>query len=1556
MSSSSGAQQQIIRALSRWPGTLPAAQRALFEAFVAGTLPGIRGPFLTQHPAVHVLNMLETTFSFTRSRPADDIRVEFRHGAGKGVMVLCAMSDQPFILDTMRLFLRRVDADYWGGFNVAYHATRDAKGELVSMDESVGKEAIVLLEADGSNLTEPLETYAQLLAQNLRIARAAVRDFGAMARTVERYAERLQVRAEREPAHALGLRESADFLKWLLAENFVLMGVQTSEPLGTQVPEIGFVGNASGEWAPPHPPSRVQVRKSYQESPIHRAGRIDEILVSIDDAEEPLFIRGMFTYRAVNQPCRVVPVLRLVLAAILDTSDSEAGSFRYKGIANGFDSLPTEFLFTAQPQAISDTLELIFESEQQQEVGVTFLKTGPFTAFCLVALPKPQFSDGLRRNIENDIRETLRATYCDHGLLMGRYDTVLVHYFLTGVEFPNDQEMSALSDRIRALATPWQARLWRALADTHGETRADELAQLYARAFPDNLAQHTTPARAVQDIALLESLSATRQLAAALFVENGDELTLRLYQASDVYLSDILPVLDNFGLVVIDSYANTVTARGGEFYLDTFRILGASNLGPDKVLERAQLLTEAIEAVFSGEVVDDPKNRLVLLAGLSWREVEIIRAFVRYCRQLQIKVSLTRMRDLVLLRPHLSAQLVELFKTRFDPDFDGDRSAKVAELDTALRAAVRGIQAHDEDLLFTTLHQLVMGTVRTNFFRTDRPFSYHSFKVDASKISAIAGPRKPIYEIFVHNKDVEGVHIRFGKVARGGLRWSDRDDYRTEVMSLATTQQVKNVVIVPVGCKGGFMLKDASPDPIVRRREADHHYKTFIRGLLDLTDNVVNGKTVHPPRVICHDPDDPYLVVAADKGTAHLSDTANSVSIEYGFWLGDAFASGGSNGYDHKVVGITARGAWVLVERHFSEMGRNPYTQPFTCVGVGDMGGDVFGNGLIESDQTKLLAAFNHMHIFLDPDPDPAASFVERKRLFDAGRNGGWGNYDTALISKGGGVFDRSVKAIPLSAEAQAMLGLQMDEAPPELVMQTILKMDVDLLWNGGIGTYVKASTETHANADDRSNDAIRVDATELRVKVIGEGGNLGMTTRARIEAGLRGIRLNTDFIDNSAGVDLSDHEVNLKILLDRIVERGDLTVTERNQVLQSMTDEVAKLVLADNDAQGRQISRDQQRSLDNIFQFGRTIDFLCKVFGVHRKDLHLPGRLELQERSDRGEGLTRPELAVLSSYTKMFVFQELLKDKPKTLPGYNELLHAYFPKHVRDTWPKDIDNHMLADEIAMTVATTRLVGDAGVTFFTQAIETTGRSVAQIAAAYLKAQQLAQTDALRATLDQLRSTVPLVTLYQCWVQVDAGARQVAARWLSPRGRTPKDDAILEMLPAVDQVYRLQASNIAAEDRTRLAQMTSQALPEAIAVSVQKASYLDTALLIFDESKKDEGTIEQHVVRHLAVAQASRLQEVLADLAQRPAAGFWEPVALQILHARFTLLLKQLVTRMPLPATGQQVDALVPELERDTLGAVRAMMDEFLESEPHPALSTLLVLEERLAGTIKQLGA
>jgi len=1537
--------------------------RDLFLAFVHAVLDRVRGPFLAQHAPSEILRYLVLSWGAMQQREPGAILAEIRPAGARGAHVLSVMDDQPFIIDTIRLQLRRGDAAYWSGFHVILEVERDEAGRLLSVGDGPTRESLVLLEADAGRLLADLDASNERLRLTLLMAQLTVRDFRPMRRAVEHVVDRCEALAESQPDRAAMWGETAAFLRWLVRENFVFMGAEVDgESLGIQTREGPFHGTPDGAWSEPHPPGTVRVRKAQAESPIHRAGRIDEVLVHVGEGtpyEAHLFIRGMFTYRGVTQPSRNVPILRGVLREELEVQEAQPGTFRYKGIANVFDSLPTEFLFTTPRVAISRMIDLVLDTETQQEVGATVLIGEDKSAFCLVSMPKGSYSEELRREVELEIESVLGASYLDHGLFVGRFDTLLLHFYITGLQRTSDEAIQELVDAIRDLATPWTARLWLALAQRLGDERADHLVDTYARAFPESYLRHTPIERAVKDLEHLEGLTDESPVNADLYEDDDGDLVLRVYQAQDVLLTELLPVLGHFGLRVHSSSAVRVRSRGAFLHFDSF-VLQVDVAGKRLLLDHREVFLDALSAVFGRQIDDDPLNELVVTAGLSWRQVDVLRGYVRYMRQIGIPLTPPRVQALLLSRPGLAGDLVRWFEARFDPDLHGVRDATEGQARLSVEEALRGLPSHDEDVVFGGVANLIAATQRTNAFRRDRTHWYLSFKFRCSEVRALRGEASvPLFEIYVHSRDVEGVHLRFGMVARGGLRWSDRADFRTEVLGLVTTQQVKNVVIVPEGSKGGFYLRDPDPDPGLRRQQADRLYRVFISGLLDLTDNVVEGEVQAPLRVVCHDEDDPYLVVAADKGTAHLSDTANAISEAYGFWLGDAFASGGSNGYDHKKVGITARGAWVLVRRHFAELGRDPYTESFTCVGIGDMGGDVFGNGLLESRQAKLRAAFNHVHIFLDPDPDPEASWAERKRLFDlAGREAGWDRYDASVISEGGGVFDRSARVIPLSESAREMLGLPVTEASTEDVIRAILRMQVDLLWSGGIGTYVKASHESHDDADDRANDRFRVDASELQCRMVGEGANLSMTPAARREASSQGICVNGDFIDNSGGVDMSDHEVHLKILLPGPLSRGDLSNDDLHTLLEKLTEEVAEGVLANNDTQGRQISRDRIRSQQDIFPFARAISFVEKRFGLSRKQLGLPDGATLRARASKGEGLLRPELAILSAYVKRWAYGELVDSgRAQALHDHGRFLRGYFPAEVRERFEEDIVQHQLADEIALTVALTRIVGDAGASWLPMAVETTGRSVFSCCDAYLRAQELARAYEVRSTLEELRTTLSLKALYRAWVAVDAGCREATRFWLSAGQRPPTDAEVHAMLPSVDEVYTVQADEVARRDAALVGRMRQDGIPEPVAHAVLKASYLNVALMVWSRAKHGNVALHDVAVLQIAAGRASRLQEIIDRLRAHAASGQWEPIAASILTQRFVKRLRELVRSLDGLESEESVDDLEPRLASGVLADVRHQVDAVLPRDDSRGLdlAALMVLEERVSGAIARLG-
>lgn len=1037
------------------------------------------------------------------------------------------------------------------------------------------------------------------------------------------------------------------------------------------------------------------------------------------------------------------------------------------------------------------------------------------------------------------------------------------------------------------------------------------------------------------DSSLLQSAQAEGRVRVRLLTEGGDVL-LRVYQPTDMTLSELLPIIDNFGVVVSEEVA------GEEGTVDTFRIAGVPGVSTEELLARREKLVAGLEAVFQKQMASDPLNKLVLRADLAWQEVDLVRAWVGYAKQIKLAHPVPRVQEILVTKADAVAALVKLFHAKFDPALGEARAAVIGAATVAVEDELRKIPTVDDDFVLRFLFNIVEASLRTNFFRTDRVFHYISFKVEHAKIRHMPLPRMMV-EVYVHHYEMEGVHLRGGPIARGGLRYSDRADFRTEILGLVTTQMVKNVVIVPEGSKGGFYVKYGIEDAGERKRVGDRLYQVLIRGLLDVTDNLVAGKVVRPPNVVAHDGDDPYLVVAADKGTAHLSDTANSLSKAYGFWLGDAFASGGSQGYDHKVVGITARGGWVLVKRLFRELGMDADKQEFTCFGVGDCGGDVFGNGVIETPKMKLLAAFNHVHIFFDPTPDAATSYAERRRLFDA--VGGWDKYDTSLISKGGGVFSRKQKSVPLSPEVKAMLGTDADELSPNQVINLILKMQVDLFWNGGIGTYVKATHETNADANDPPNDDLRVCASELRCKVVGEGGNLGFTQAARIEYAQRGGRLNTDFVDNSGGVDTSDHEVNLKILLNPMVAAGRITEDQRNEIIRSMTDEVAQMVLEDNNQNGRLISLDEVRSVRDPFPYGRAIDWICQKGNVSRSFLVLPSDDELRRRAANHKGLVRPELAVIQAHVKMHVFKMLMQEDISAIPAFDRLLRGYFPKRIQAEFAADVPQHMLAKAIVMTTLLTEVATDAGAAYFPMMLELTGASAGRIASSWTEAMRLAGGPDIRASL--IAAHAHPEAAYAAWTKFTDSILQLVLTWLIPgsEGYAGEDEVAFNQ--ALDAIAATRSGTDATYAKNSIEKMVGAGIPREAAERIVRAGSTARASEICRIAKARGESVRDTAMLYQSVGVASGLTPTLRSIASRRGDGRWDPVALGILRTRYRVLLRELVVASPVAGATLRfgVERGVESVSTDTVKAVAQVISHVVGKEPDVA--ALLVGEQRI---------
>ncbi|MEJ0026977.1 MAG: NAD-glutamate dehydrogenase [Rhizomicrobium sp.] len=1111
-------------------------------------------------------------------------------------------------------------------------------------------------------------------------------------------------------------------------------------------------------------PSPLIITKSNERSLVHRRVHMDYVGVKTFGADGKLtgerrFV-GLFTSGAYSRRPSDIPLLRRKVADVLAHAGLPPASHDGKALAHILDTYPRDELFQISEEDLFAIAQGILRLGERPTVRV-FLRFDRFDRFvsALVFVPRDRYDTHARERIHEILAKALNGRLSSATPTIDDSVLARVHYIIDRNEGARPRvSVHQLEEQIRGAIRTWDDGFAQAMEAVHGETEGMRLTQERQAHFSPGYRGSFTPMEAVHDldeIAGLAKLEAGFKIKARVYRRHADAhdaLRLKLYILGEVMpLSASLPIFENLGLKVIAEDSFPVTLKTGDGWTHEASVLDFAMERADQVAADLavikQPLEDAFHAIVEGRAESDGFNRLVLSAGLAWRDVTILRTVAKFLRQAGFAFSQDYVEHTLARNPDLAALLVALFHARNDPANAEDRDGAAAAVAKRIDGAMGDVQSLDDDRIIRRLRNVVDNVLRTNFYQRDEPGAFKSYvaiKLDSQKLDELPLPR-PHVEIFVYAPEVEGVHLRFGKVARGGIRWSDRrEDFRTEILGLVKAQQVKNAVIVPVGAKGGFYPKTMPANPTRDQSQAIGiaAYKVLIEALLDVTDNLhADGSVVPPKDVVRHDGDDPYLVVAADKGTATFSDIANGIAEARGFWLGDAFASGGSHGYDHKKMAITARGAWEAVKRHFRELdGRDIQTQPFTCVGVGDMSGDVFGNGMLLSQQTRLLAAFDHRHIFLDPDPDPQASWIERKRLFDLARSS-WADYDKALISPGGGVFARTLKEIPLTPQMKAVASVTVDKLSPGELIKALLKAEIDLLFFGGIGTFIKASTQNNLEAGDRANDAVRVNGAEVRAKVIGEGANLGVTQQGRIEYARAGGRINTDAIDNSAGVDTSDHEVNLKILLGGPQRRGELTPAARDELLNAMTDDVAAHVLKDNYDQTLALTVAQGRAVRDLDAHGRYMRDLERRGRLDRAVEFLPGDSELQKLENETKGLTRPELAVLLAYAKLDLDAEIVTSDLPDDPAFAAVLAGYFPPAAVKQFPGALEQHRLRREIISTALANRLVNLAGPVFVSRMMEMSGAPGAHVARAFVVAEGAFGLAALKARIDALDDKV-----------------------------------------------------------------------------------------------------------------------------------------------------------------------------------------------------------------------
>ena len=1300
--------------------------------------------------------------------------------------------------------------------------------------------------------------------------------------------------------------EAATFLKWLTDDNYVFLGYREYDILEYQglpslqlTPNSGlgiFVKTNDSAYAAPVPLSQIPdglrervtggrilvVTKTNSESTVHRPARMDYIGIKNLDQHgqvvgEKRFV-GLFTSKGLSTPVADIPILRLKLRRVLELDNALPGSHDYKQITAIFNSIPREELFWSDASELHKDIRTIMSLAQERGVKLT-IRPDPLGRglAAMVIMPRDHFNAEVRKHIQDYLSQKLAATHTDYQLAMGEDESQLrFHFFFTTQKSFFDVDPLPLEEAILELTRTWDDQVEERLINLKGDL-GRALSKTYLSIFDDGYKADTPIASAVYDIQAFEELKEQSYLVKImnLFEERfNDTMTqLKIYhQGRALILSDVMPILENLGFRVLEQSSYTLSFTQHTQGLDIFRVQDKKGL-PLNVREDATRLEAALLALLNHQAENDRLNQLVL-AGLNLRQVALLRAYQMYYAQLNAVTSSKFVTDTLLKHSHIATLIFKTFAAKFEPPGNIALFEKNKE---AILEALDNVTSLPEDTVLRGLLNLVEASVRTNYYLSKDVIS---FKLESKKVSNMPEPR-PLFEIGVSGLGVDGTHLRGGKVARGGIRWSDRpDDFRTEVLGLMKTQMTKNAVIVPVGSKGGFILKRAPSDREALRGYVQTQYKAFIRGLLDLTDNLVDGQVVHPKELVIYDEGDPYLVVAADKGTATFSDLANETAAEYDFWLGDAFASGGSYGYDHKKEGITARGAWECVSRHFREMGHNVMEEPFTVAGIGDMSGDVFGNGMIYTNKLKLVAAFNHQHIFIDPNPDLEQSFTERKRLFELPRSS-WMDYNQGLISEGGSIFERAAKAIVLSPQIQNLLDIQVTTLSGQELVKAILKMPVDLLWNGGIGTYVKASSETNADAGDSSNDLVRISANELRAKVIGEGGNLGFTQLARIEYARGGGRINTDAIDNSAGVDLSDHEVNIKILLQPLLKTGDLSFVQRNKLLKEMTHNVNLLVLKDNYTQSMCLSLAQKRSRDDILVFSSQIDYLSEEGGLNTTVEFIPNQKQLLERQKNNEGLTRSELAILLAYTKMGIYRYLLESSLPDEAYFQHYLLDYFPQILEEKYPEAIKQHALRKEIIATQFTNYVVDLLGITFVHRMIRDTGAASGDIIRATLIAYELLDVKTIQQNILALDNHITSETQYAALGELVKSIEGIVA-WVLQQNISI--DALIQnyrkpLLDLRQNLDKLLNAQEALRFSQRHQQYQEKNLPAELAKEVAAFDYLAASLGLINVSLKTSQPLEVTAKTFFELGERLSLGSLRDKLENLPSNSKWDKIAI-----------------------------------------------------------------------------
>ncbi len=1485
-----------------------------------------------------IFDSVSDAWEFLQQRDKTQPKISFIHRKlskdqqrQTGTSIYLLLDDMPFVVDSVRQCLSREGVVVRNVNNAVLRVNRQeikvksrkktgaSTGKLkeLSTNSGSGFHAEALSCIDCALISNgQIKRVEQAIRLTLRHVAVAVKDFKPMLKQAQSIHDKLAA-AKNLPVSKSDQTEALEFITWLLDNHFTFLGYEAyriRHPKSGKVLELQKDSMLGVSKLKSDLKQRMRLKdlpkgtanlilrkqlcnfaKSSRLSRVHRPAYLDYVLLKEFDEKgnvttEHRFV-GLYTSSVYFQTAQDIPIVRKKVQAVLSQSGFAPNGHSSKDLLQVINVFPRDELFQITQKQLLETAVEITQI-QQTETYKLFIRKDSYGKFysCLVYVPRDIFNTSVREDIQEFLEMALQARESEYTTYMSESQLVRLHFIMRVDEMvAGKHDVAELERQIKDLVKPWDDYFHDALREEFHDSEANRIHDLYEEVYPEGYKETYSGAEGVADIGRIEEVVSRKGLGLDLCTCDGGEtytLRFKIFSYQDqLHLSDVAPILENLGLNIISEKAFALDLQDGHrVWLHDFSVFSDSLDGNfDRELKRN--FEEAFRAIWEHRVDDDQFNALVISADLDWRDVALLRAYAAYLKQIQFGYSAPFMAATLAEHGAISRLLVQYFYCLLDPAHQDQKNTRHKQLRKKIIDAIDQVSNLSEDSVLRAYLNLVDATQRSNYFQRDEAGhvkDYFSFKFIPELIDNVPLPR-PKFEIFVYARSMEGVHLRGGKVARGGLRWSDRqEDYRTEVLGLVKAQQVKNSVIVPVGAKGGFVVKEPSSDRSRFMEQGVSCYQTFISGLLDITDNLVDGKLVPPVDVVRRDDNDPYLVVAADKGTATFSDIANGIASSYGFWLGDGFASGGSNGYDHKQMGITAKGAWVSVQRHFRELDIDVQKQDFSVVGIGDMSGDVFGNGMLLSRHICLKAAFNHLHIFIDPEPDAAISFRERQRLFRKPRSS-WADYDSALISAGGGVFSRADKFITINKAMKTAFAIEEDRLTPNELINCILKSPVDLIWNGGIGTYVKASHESHGEVGDKTNDGLRVNANELRCKVIGEGGNLGLTQSARIEYGLQGGISVTDFVDNSAGVDCSDHEVNIKILLNELTQHGQMSETRRNSLLESMTDEVSALVLSNNYAQVQSIGIACSQAGVRHREYGDLASFLENHAGLNRVLEFLPDAEGFEERSARQQYLTRPEIAVLTSYMKMYLKEVLVSATYLDQAYLNSYLYSAFPSRLSRSYAKELQQHPLRREIIATQLANQIVNRLGPSFVYRMVDSTASSPAEVVKATIIAMGSFDIQRPWLAIESLDYKVPADVQAEMMSRLVRLIRRVT-RWLlrNRRGSLECESEVDALTAPISSFRKMLPARLPEEFRemfdAKMGYLQQYKVPKALALDICCADFMFPAPSLVEVSESTGEKLSTVVDIYYKLGEQLQLNWLGKMINQLPVSNYWQALA------------------------------------------------------------------------------